>query len=426
MTKLVQKISLILLTLLFSACSFDSFNNQNAQIDASLERVNYNSIKSISDIRSIAFEWKKVNDSKVIGYNLYRMKANSASGKLSLIKTIKSKYVTHFVDKNLTPNTKYIYQISSIAKNNIESKTTKAYFVKTLPRAIPVSFVQAISNLPKRIKIIWKPHEDLRIKYYKIEKKEPHKNTWKYLTTKKGRLQSEYIEKNLGDNQSFSYRIIAYTFNGIPTKASQVVTATTKPLPLAPQNVKATRNQPKQITVSWEPSQTKDVVKYVVYRSPFKAIGYMKKTEVNANTLKFIDKISEDGKDYFYKITSVDEDGLESSSDMEPMRGITLNKPATPIVNLAQIQGNKAILNWSSIDDRIVSYNIYKKTKINFWEYKAEKFINIKDLRFEDNNIKKGVVYKYSIQAKDKFGILSDKTDEVELILPKTKKGNLR
>ena len=101
---------------------------------------------------------------------------------------------------------------------------------------------------------------------------------------------------------------------------------------------------------------------------------------------------------------------------------MTLNKPAKPVITLAQIQGNKAILNWSAGDKRAMSYNVYKTTEINFWEKKTEKFTDIKALRFEDHNIINGVQYKYSIQSNDEYGLMSEKTDEAELILPKIQK----
>ena len=51
----------------------------------------------------------------------------------------------------------------------MESRTTDAYVVQTLPRITPVEFIQAISNLPHSVKLIWKPHTDKRVGYYRIE-----------------------------------------------------------------------------------------------------------------------------------------------------------------------------------------------------------------------------------------------------------------
>ena len=424
MTTLMKTTSLTAFLLLLSGCS--SLNNLGTpakpKVDETLEVINNQSIKSISDITSIAFEWQKVNDPRVVGYNFYRANMHKDGRRLKLIKELDNRYTTHFVDTGLEPNTKYVYQISSKGMNGFESKTTKAYVAQTAARALPVSFVQGISDLPNRIKLVWRPHQDLRIEHYEVERFDPSINNWKLLKRIKGRLNAEYIDDRLGNNETHRYRVTAYTFEDIATQPSKIVTAKTKALPIGPQNVQATVNQPKKIVLTWDASPTEDVLKYIIYRSSFESIGYTKLKEVSKNTLDYTDQIDTDGKTYYYKVYSHDKDHLRSSDKINAVRGMTLNKPAKPVITLAQIQGNKAILNWTAGDKRAMSYNVYKTTEINFWEKKTEKFTDIKALRFEDHNIINGVQYKYSIQSNDEYGLMSEKTDDAELILPKIQK----
>ena len=303
----------------------------------------------------IAFEWKKVEDPRVIGYNFYRANMHKDGRRLKLIDSVKNKYSTHFVDTKLEPNTKYVYQISSKAANGIESNTTNAYVTQTLPRIVPVSFVQALSDLPNRIKIVWRPHPDLRVEYYKIEKFNSTLNEWNTEKKIKGRLQSEYIDTNLDNDESFKYRITAYTFEDIATNPSSAVTAKTKALPMGVQQLRATNNEPKKILVGWEASVTPDVIKYEILRSSIKSFGFSKLKVVNKNTFAYTDEINEDGKEYFYKVISIDKDSLKSSSKVDAVKGATLNKPSKPTITLAQIQGSKAILNWLPSDDRAIT-----------------------------------------------------------------------
>lgn len=424
MTTLMKTTSLTALLLLLSGCS--NLNNLGTpakpKVDETLEVINSSSIKSISEITSIAFEWKKVEDPRVVGYNFYRANMHKDGRRLKLIKTLDNRYTTHFVDSDLEPNTKYVYQISSKGSNGFDSRTTKAYVAQTAARALPVSFVQGISDLPNRIKLVWRPHEDLRIEHYEVQVFDSTTNNWKLLKRIKGRLNAEYIDMGLGNNETQRYRVIAYTFDDVATQASKIVTAKTKPLPIGPQNLQVTVNQPKKIVLTWDASPTEDVLKYVIYKSSFESIGYTKLKEVGNTISDYTDQIDDDGKTYYYKVYSIDKDHLRSSDKINAVRGMTLNKPAKPVMTLAQIQGNKAILNWSAGDKRAMSYNVYKKTEISFFETKTEKFTDIKALRFEDNNIINGVQYKYSIQSNDEYGLMSDKTDDAELILPKIKK----
>ena len=419
MTLLMKTASLAALTLLVSGCNLSNLDTPiKPKIDDTITKVDENSIKSISDITAIAFEWKKVDDPRVVGYNFYRANMHKDGRKLKLIETLDNRYTTHFVDSELEPNTKYIYKMSAKARNGMESKSTKAKVVKTSARALPVSFVQGISNLPNRIKIVWRPHPDLRVAYYDVQKLNAKNNKWKTLKTIEGRLNSEYIDTDLGNNETYKYRVIAYTFEDIETQPSKIVTANTKPLPIGVRNLTITKDKPKKIVLNWNASPTEDILKYVIYRSSFENFGFSKHKEFTKNSLDFTDHIDEDGKIYYYKVYAIDEDFLRSA-DVDSKMGKTLDKPAKPSMTLAQIQGNKAILNWIAGDNRTVSYNVYKTTKTGFWESKTEKFTDIKELRFEDHNIVNGVQYKYSIQANDEYGLMSKKTDDAELILPK-------
>lgn len=326
MIKLMKTTSLATLILLFSGCT-DAINNlmpeSKPKIDNSIEIVNYNSIKSIPDMANVGFEWEKVNDPRVVGYNFYRTEIDKGSNELKLVKVLENKYATHYVDKGLEPKTKYAYQISSITADGKESKTTDAYIVQTLPRIVPVDFVQTISNLPNSVKLVWSPHQDKRVGYYRIEKYNTLINEWILLKTIKERLQVEYLDTGLDNNTSYKYRVKAFSFDDVEAAPSKVVIGKTKPLPANPTNVRATNSEPKKIIISWNPSPTEDVVKYEIHRSIFKSLGYEKIKEVNANTSEYIDSTDTAGKTYYYKVIAVDKDGLESSP--EAIQGMSFN-----------------------------------------------------------------------------------------------------
>ncbi len=425
MTRLLKLTSLAALILLVSGCNQNNLTTpKKPKIDETLEIVDSSSIRTIADIKAIGFEWRKVDDPRVVGYHFYRANMQKDGTKLKLIDTVKNRYTTHYVDKNLEPNTRYIYKISAATNGEVESKTTSDYVVSTLPRLEGVSFIQAISNLPRQIKIIWRPHSNERVEQYKIERSSPETSEWKKIATMKGRLQAEYIDLDLNDNVIYNYRVIAQTFDNIDSFPSQIVKAQTKPLPEGILSLDATKTLPRKIALTWNPSETPDVTSYNIYRSTLATSLFSKIKTVNAQTLQFEDFINEDGKIYFYKVSSIDKDGLESSLHINSVMGSTLTKPSKPIITLAQIQGEKAILNWQAGDKRSVSYNIYKTIKEGFFSSKTIKIEGIQALRFEDKDIVRGVEYKYSIQAVDENGIVSESTNKTELVLPKLKELN--
>ncbi|MEN8717071.1 MAG: hypothetical protein ABF301_00220, partial [Sulfurovum sp.] len=300
MNKYLQTIFLgASIALLSTGCTKvnDVFDPSSPKINHNLEVIDSNSIRSIPDITSIAFEWQKVKDPNVIGYNFYRANMHKEGRQLLLVKEIANKYTTHYVDEDLEPNTKYVYQMTARSIDGSESRSTTAFQTQTLPRLEAVSFVQSLSDLPNRIKLIWRPHASERISYYIVEKLDNKNNNWKKVSKINGRLNVEHIDKRLGNNETNTYRIIAYTHDDIASIPSDSVTANTKPLPQNPLNIKATTTQPKKIIVNWELSQTPDVIKYEIYRSAFSSLGYGKIYEADNKTTTFTDVIEDDGKE---------------------------------------------------------------------------------------------------------------------------------
>ena len=153
MRKSIKILFAILLVLFVSGCDQNGLETPDEpKIDLTLESVDSGSIRSIPDITSIAFEWQKVDDSRIEKYFLYRANMQEDGQKLQRVETIENRYTTHFSDTGLKPNTQYTYSISAATKDDIESKPTNSYTVTTLPRPEAISFIQAISNLPKQIK----------------------------------------------------------------------------------------------------------------------------------------------------------------------------------------------------------------------------------------------------------------------------------
>lgn len=420
MTKLIKLTSSILLILLISGCTATKLTEpEKPKIDNTIEAVDSNSIRTIPDITAVAFEWQKVDDIRVNGYYIYRASMLEEGQKLKRIEFIKNRYATHFVDTDLEPNTRYLYAFASATPHSTESKPTTAYSVQTLPVPTAVPFIQAISNMPRQVKVLWRPHESERIKSYILERTTPTTAKWEEIEVLDGRLQVEYIDTQLKDNVVYMYRLTAVTFDDIKSVPSEIVRAQTKPLPMPANNVQATNDLPRKIIVNWQASVTEDIIGYHLYFGDSADGSFKVLKAFPKDVLSFEDVINEDGRIRFYKVTAVDKDKLESALLMNATMGSTLPKLNKPIITLAQIQGEKAILNWQSGDNRAASYIVYKTVKEGFLSSKTIKINGINELRFEDRDIVRGVEYTYSIQSIDENGIPSDKTDTVSLTLPK-------
>lgn len=151
------------LTLLLSACSVSQMNSlassKEPAVNESLPKVE--SLKSLSDMSNIAFEWEPLYNENIKGFYLYR--SSDENPDFKLVGTIKDKFQTHYVDTKLEPGTKYRYMMKSFNEQGQISEDGKVIEVSTAPRLEAVPFVQAVTNLPNRIKLIWRPHPDFRL-----------------------------------------------------------------------------------------------------------------------------------------------------------------------------------------------------------------------------------------------------------------------
>lgn len=385
MKKLHLIISSVALTLVFSACSL---TNKQLQISEYLPRVE--KVQTISDMTSIAFEWESKYNEDIQGFYIYR--GTDSETEMTLIATLKDKYQTHFVDTNLKPNTEYFYSIKTYNNSGYISKS-EAIKVQTSERIATMPFVESIKDLPKRIKLIWRPHPDVRVSSYVIERAKDN-DEFKVLTEVKNRLSAEYIDNNLKADENFRYRVFAKTADGVYSQPSRVVSATTKALPPKVDYVSASTNVARKIVITWKGVEVKDFAHYRVYSSVSKFLPFTLLAKVQGN--KYEDIINEAGKSQYYKITAVDKDGLESPMPNTAVLGKTLEAPKAPSITGSNLTQNGVELVWKSNDNKAVKFIVKR-----YGGSGNMAFREIKEQRFSDNSIVSGEKYSYEVIAVD-------------------------
>lgn len=404
------------IALLFSACT-NTPDSPKLAVDPTLPKVE--EIKTISDINSIAFEWQVVDDSRVAGYVLYR--DDNRDGKIKkLSREVDSRYSNHYVDEGLEAGHEYVYYLATRDTNGRISSKSAPVKTKTLPfQSVP--FVQAISNYPQQVKVIWRPHDNPKVNGYIVERSDISSPDWGEVGKTDSRLFVEFIDQNLKNNYTYRYRIRATTFDGVTSLPSEVSTARTKALPGIIGSSSASTDLPRRIEVRWQNPSQKEVAHYNVYRASYESGPYRLQTKLNRT--KYIDAIDEDGAFYYYKITATDSDGLESPMPESPIAGRTLPKPAPPFLTSATIESGQVVLKWEQGDNRAEHYIVTKKSG-RFLNAKVTKFKIRRGMEFKDDKVAAGETYRYSIAAVDSYGIISPDTEEIELFLPEAPKTN--
>lgn len=404
----------------FSGCNGVSPEISNeVKIDKTLPVIELTKNGTIADMNVIAFEWKSISDPRVKGIYVYKTDVINSETKRELFEDIQNRFTTHFLDREVEPNHSYSYSFKTYSAN-AQSYESKPVLVNTLPVLDSVSWIYAITGMPRSAKILWRPHQNKKVKSYIIERKTLEDGEWEELATVEGRLNVEYIDTDLKDEYVYKYRIRVVTFDDIVSNPSSVVKVVTKPLPKEVRNIVATRNLPKRIKLTWAKSQDKDFKRYYVYRSESSDSGYELVAKLYNNV--FVDKLKEDGKEYFYRVSVVDKDGLESIHDKYSVQGVSLVKPKPPAVVEAKIHNGTIVLNWSKVDRRTKSYILERRYKQGWFDAVEDKFDNLKDTTFVDRTFVMDAEYYYTIYAVDENGIVSEPSVEVFLKTPEAEK----
>lgn len=396
-------ICLASLTLLFSACSVAELTTpKQTQLNESLPKVQ--SLKSISDLSNVAFEWEPLYSENIQGFYLYR--SSEKEPQMKLVATIKDKFQTHYVDTKLESGTKYQYMMKTFNEQGHFSEEGQVIEIATQPRPEPLAFVQAITNLPERIKLIWRPHTDLRVNAYIIEKKKVEDKKFAKIGEVKNRLSAEFIDE-VKANENFLYRVSALTFDGVQSEPSEVLNSTSKALPPETTHLSASNDLNGKIMLSWDSPVYEDFSYFKIYAtsSSFLPFTLLAKTDKNS----YEDIVQGAGESKQYKITMVDKDGLESPMPKKGVEGKTLGLPASPSIILAQITSEGIVLEWADNDNRAVEYEVKR--------YGGEQnavFKGIKEKRLRDIKALAGVEYSYEVIAIDELGQRSAPSSKVK------------
>ncbi len=415
MTSYLKKIlSATSILVLLSACNGGA--PKPAKINKSLPKVAINGY--LSDMTSVAFEWKPITDERVKGIYVYRNDPSSETpNKLQQIDGVTNTKSTHYLDDDLEPETLYYYAFSTYDDKGNYSLANKKIKVMTKPLLNSVSFFSKAEPMARAAKLVWRPHTDSSVVAYRLERRLNGEKKWSKVATIKGRLSAEWIDHGLKDNTRYAYRLKAITYNDIVSKPSATVMITTKALPGAIGQITATQGKPGRIELQWKASPTSDVLYYKIYRANSKDGRY----ELIADHIKrmhYVNTIKEPSKTYYYKVVGVNKDQLVGDLNLVvPAVGTTLDAPRAPKNLVAMVENATVQLTWKSTDSRIVSYIVTKEIDKGFMTSEKKQFKNIKKTLMIDSSLKHGEAYTFSVVGVDKNGIQSSPSNSVHVKL---------
>ena len=411
--KIILSATSILLFL--SACTGGPSAAKPAKVDKTLPKLSLNGY--LSDMRSAAFEWKPVSDSRVEGIIVYRNDpASKEPAVLRQIDTIENPAVTHYLDDRLEPGTLYRYRFATFSAKGYTSIASDQLDVRTKPLLPSVSFFSTAEAMPRAAKLVWRPHTDNCVTAYRLERRQGGADSWHRIATIKGRLNAEYIDTGLEDNTRYEYRLRSITYDNIVSTPSESASVVTKAPPKPVGKITASEGKAGVIEVSWSVDESVEAAYYKLYRAS-RSNGRYRAIADRLKTASYRDK-AEASKQYFYKAVVVSEDGLEGELDAAPSAmGTTLDAPKAPTGLTAMIENATVQLTWRAGDSRTRSYIVTKKTKSGFLSSETKQFKNITKTLMIDSSLKADETYTFTVVGVDENGIESAPSNSVEVKL---------
>lgn len=378
-------------------------------------------------LRTINLYWQPSQDPNVTGYILYR--SLDEDGPFEEIATIDRRTARYFEDfgnnggnggyGSLRDDTTYYYTIRARNVVGAYSEEYPPASARTKGAPEPPENFGAVGRQARRIPLFWEPSPDPDVIGYVISRSLEADGPYEHLETVQGREQRKYIDKGswgnpLQDNVTYHYKIQALNAVDVTSAQSPVISATTKPAPIAVQEVTGDTNLFRSVKLRWEKNPETDIVEYQIYRSRnINDIGNRTGTVTGEETSYFENSLV-DGQSYTYRLRAVDDDGLEGAFS-KPITLITKPKPSPPKHLSAEIQEEGILLTW----------NPGKETDIHHYEIMTTGFLATRIGESENTSflvpgsVEPGKEYHFQVRAVDTDGLVGAASRPVSVAIKK-------
>jgi fibronectin type 3 domain-containing protein len=227
----------------------------------------------------------------------------------------------------------------------------------------------------------------------------------------------------LGDGQTYSYRVHPYDRQGRVSRSHAALTATTEPKPAIPEGLQVYSNLPRKAVLSWKPSEQNAVSGYGIYRCPTMA-GPWERVSFAEGRLNSVyeDTIPGDLRVMYYRISAVNRFGGESEMTESPIRAVTKAEPLPPTGLKADARRlGRVALTWApNVEPDVLSYEIWRSDK-DASDFGAEiriATVEAAKTAYADTAVGCGQTVRYRVRALDADGLESFYSEPLEVTGP--------
>jgi fibronectin type 3 domain-containing protein len=373
------------------------------------------------ELRSVPLKWDPLLTAEAGGYAIER--ALDREGEFERIAVIPGRSTTSFVDRGddsaskadadngsgLGDGVTYFYRVSAFSPSgHLSAQSSPVAAATTAPPPAPPEGLRAFSHQPRQVPLSWRAAEDPLAAGYVIHRSPTFRGPFDRLAEIKGRFQTTFVDRNLGDLRVFYYGVSTRNAAGGEGERSQPVRAVTKPEPLPPAGLRVEAQGLGLNRLAWDPNVEEDLEGYRLLRirdgaDTSELVATLPAEEISAGD----GAVSSDER-VSYTVVAVDRDGLASA----PAEPIAVESEGYALTATARADG--VHLDWNARADegfrgaRIIRSGLFTQTELGFTE--SDHFV--------DGDVKPGRRYRYVVVLEPRDSDPAPPSSPVEILVP--------
>lgn len=311
-------------------------------------------------VRCVPLSWQPSAEQDVVEYEVWR--AEAAEGPFARVGRVKGRSSCCFLDGAADPGTledarTYYYRV--IAVDAVTARSADGDTVSATTRPLPptVQLLQATSGRPREIPLQWDLSPDEKVIGYVVERAESANGPFVPVADLTRRDQVTWTDRGgekranrlglLRDGTRYQYRVAAYNTARARSPFTELVDATTKPVPATPVIAGVTTSEARRVIVAWPANPEPDIASYRIEWAREANGRYREAGTVDGSVSSFTHTDQPDGEPRCYRLRAVDQDTLESAWS-GPVCGGTKPRPPPPSAVSAVWQDGAAELSWTA------------------------------------------------------------------------------
>jgi fibronectin type 3 domain-containing protein len=355
-------------------------------------------IKSNSNPKGVILSWNMAPELDAVGYNIYRSRVIKGD-RVKLNKKLIQVDMPYFVDSTVVINKQYFYSVTAVDTANNESKISNSHaqiWEDFTPPLAPSNFVAK----PEKgfVKLSWKKTEPKSIMGYFIYRGLDSvlaPRLMGYPINETTFIDSGYSNRSFNYGETLHYFVS--TVDSSRNESEKIYLKVEVPdvePPVLPTNIRVETKNGIYAIIKSNPSVSKDVAKYFIYKREEKGKQSIYK-EFNKAPISLRDSTVKKGNSYFYAISVVDSVGNKSEmSDEVEIFIKDSNAPPAPRNIRAKLIDGKVTLSWGKVVDfDLAGYNVYRSSSPSGTYILLNKEL-ITELSFKDQSKNKEKFYR--------------------------------